>query len=170
MVDMYCPPYQTVLICHLVGVRDPFYEKGALPPGCQLIGALRRRSHHEDEITFVIRVSSHRSWRWGHLLVSEGQALSHRFYIGSWILWRRGSAHITLEVWGQSRLSPSGNHGRQKTMGLMDHGVQRQHDAGDLIYPVSRRNILKQASPEHIVYGPMAPLVDGVTFGMVGRG
>ena len=55
-------------------------------------------------------------------------------------------------------------------MGLMDHGVQCQHDAGDLVYPVPRRNTLKQASPEHIVYGPMAPLVDGVTFGMVGRG
>ena len=55
-------------------------------------------------------------------------------------------------------------------MVLMGHGVQRQHDAGDLIYPVPGRNTLKQASPEHIVYGPMATLVDGVTFGMVGRG
>ena len=55
-------------------------------------------------------------------------------------------------------------------MGLMDHGIQRQHDAGVLVYPIPRRNTLKQASPEDIVDGPMAPLVDEVTFGMVGRG
>ena len=55
-------------------------------------------------------------------------------------------------------------------MGFMDHGIQRQHDAGDLIHPCPRGNTLKQASPEHIIYGPMAPLVDGVTLGMVRRG
>ena len=55
-------------------------------------------------------------------------------------------------------------------MGLMHHGIQRQHDGGDLVYPCPRGNTLKQASPEHIVYGPMAPLVDGVVLGMVGRG
>ena len=41
---------------------------------------------------------------------------------------------------------------------------------GILVYPCPRGNTLKQASPEHIVYGPMAPLVDGVTLGMVGGG
>ena len=55
-------------------------------------------------------------------------------------------------------------------MGLMYHGIQHQHDAGDLIYPFLRGDTLKQASPEHIVDGPMAPLVDGVTLGMVGGG
>ena len=55
-------------------------------------------------------------------------------------------------------------------MGLMYHGIQRQHDAGDLIHPFPRGNTLKQASPEHIINGPMAPLVDGVTLGMVGGG
>ena len=55
-------------------------------------------------------------------------------------------------------------------MGLMYHGIQRQHDAGDLVYPSPRGNALKQASPEHIVNGPMAPLVDGVTLGMVEGG
>ena len=52
----------------------------------------------------------------------------------------------------------------------MHHGIQRQHDAGDPVYPCPQGNTLKQASPEHIIYGPMAPLVDGVTLGMVGRG
>ena len=46
-------------------------------------------------------------------------------------------------------------------MGFMHHGIQRQHDAGDLVHPCPRGNTLKQASPEHIIYGPMAPLVDG---------
>ena len=52
----------------------------------------------------------------------------------------------------------------------MNHGIQRQHDAGDLIHPCPRGNTLKQASPEHIIYGPMAPLVDLVTLRMVRRG
>ena len=55
-------------------------------------------------------------------------------------------------------------------MGLMHHAIQRPHDAGDLIHPCPRGNTLKQASPEHIINGPMAPLVDGVTLGMVRRG
>ena len=55
-------------------------------------------------------------------------------------------------------------------MGFMHHGIQRQHDAGDLIHPCPRGNTLRQASPEHIIYGPMAPLVDGVTLRMVRRG
>ena len=55
-------------------------------------------------------------------------------------------------------------------MGLMHHGIQRQHDAGDLIHPCPRGNTLKQASLEHIINGTMAPLIDGVTLGMVGRG
>ena len=52
-------------------------------------------------------------------------------------------------------------------MGLVDHGVQCQHDAGNLLYPGSGGGAIKQASPEHIVYGPMAPLVDGVPLRMV---
>ena len=55
-------------------------------------------------------------------------------------------------------------------MGFMYHCIQRQHDAGDLIHPCPRGNTLKQTSPEHIIYGPMAPLVDGITLRMVRRG
>ena len=55
-------------------------------------------------------------------------------------------------------------------MGLMHHGIQRQHDAGVFVYPCPRGNTLKQASLEHIIYGPMALFVDGITLGMVGRG
>ena len=70
-------------------------------------------------------------------------------------------ATSALSRWQSSMLRP---------MGLMYHGIQRQHDAGNLIYPHPRGNAPKQVSPEHIVNGPMAPLVDGVTLGMVGEG
>ena len=86
MVDMHRSPYQVILIRHLIGVKDPFDEEWALPPWCQLTGALGRSSHHENETTFVIRFNSHRSWRWGNLLVGECEALPHCFYIGGWIL------------------------------------------------------------------------------------
>ena len=55
-------------------------------------------------------------------------------------------------------------------MGFMDHGIQRQHDAGDFVYSFPRGQIPQQASLEHVIHGPMAPLVDGVTLWMAGRG
>ena len=55
-------------------------------------------------------------------------------------------------------------------MGLVGHGVQSQHDAGDLVYQGPGRGTIKQASPEHIVNGPMTPLIDGVPFRMVRGG
>ena len=55
-------------------------------------------------------------------------------------------------------------------MGFMYHGIQHQHDAGDLIHTCPRGNTLKQVSPEHISYGPMATLIDGVTLRMLRRG
>ena len=55
-------------------------------------------------------------------------------------------------------------------MGIVGHGVQCQHDAGDFFYPGLGGGTIKQTSPEHIVYGPMAPLVDGVPLWMVGGG
>ena len=55
-------------------------------------------------------------------------------------------------------------------MGLVNHGVPSQHDAGDLIHPGRGWGTIKQMSPEHIVNGPMAPFVDGVPFRMVGGG
>ena len=55
-------------------------------------------------------------------------------------------------------------------MGLMGHGVQCQPDAVDLVYPCPGGDTIKQASPEHVVDGSVAPLVNGVSLGMVGRG
>ena len=43
-------------------------------------------------------------------------------------------------------------------------------DAGDSVYPGPGGGTIKQVSQEHIIYGPMVPLVDGVPLWMVGGG
>ena len=55
-------------------------------------------------------------------------------------------------------------------MGLMNHGVQSQHNARNLFHPCPGGCTIKQASSEHIIDGPMAPLVDGVALRVVGGG
>ena len=98
MVDMDCPPDHVVLICRLVCVGDPFYQKGALPSWCQLTCTLRRSSHHEDEVIFAIWIDGHRSWRWGHLLVSEGETLAYHLNISDRVLYGWGSTGVALKV------------------------------------------------------------------------
>ena len=86
MVNVDCSPHHAVLVCYLIGIGDPLYKEGALPPWCQLTGTLWRSGHHKDEVFFMVWIDSHRSWRWGHLLVGEGEALSHHVDIGDGIL------------------------------------------------------------------------------------
>ena len=86
MVNMDCSPYHVVLVYHLIGIGDPLYKEGALPPGCQLAGTLWRSRHHEDEVVLVIGIDGYRSWRRGHLLVGEGKTLLHHVDIGDGIL------------------------------------------------------------------------------------
>ena len=82
---------------------------------------------------------------------------------------------------GEAQASPSRSGGKvgslpvaimevEKPWGSWGHGVQGQHDAGDLVYPCPGGNTIKQASPEHVINGPVAPLVDGVLLQIVGRG
>ena len=66
-----------------------WYALGTLFIKKGLTSTLRRSSHHEDEVTFVIRIADYRSWRWGHLLVCEGESLANHVHIGDWILSRR---------------------------------------------------------------------------------
>ena len=49
------------------------------------------------------------------------------------------------------------------------HGVERQHDPGDLVNPCLGGRTFEQASTEHVVERPVAPLINGISFGMVGR-
>ena len=99
MVHMNCAPYHAVLIGYLIGVGDPFYLKGALPPWSQLISTLRRSCHHEDEITFVIGVVGLRNWRGSHLLVSEGEALADHINISNRICCCWGGTGLVVQIW-----------------------------------------------------------------------
>ena len=49
------------------------------------------------------------------------------------------------------------------------HGVERQHDPWDLVNPCLGGRTFKQVSTEHVVECPVAPLINGISFGMVGR-
>ena len=55
-------------------------------------------------------------------------------------------------------------------MRLVHHGVEGQHEAWDLFHPSPGGCTFKQASPELVIHGPMASLVDGIPLRMVGRG
>ena len=52
----------------------------------------------------------------------------------------------------------------------MGHCVEGQHYPRDLFYPGFGGGSLKQASGEHVIQGPVAPLVDGVAFAVIRRG
>ena len=78
---------------------------------------------------------------------------------------------------GEAQASPSGSGGKVGSLPVATMKAEKPwgswamaFSAGDLIYPCPRGNTIKQASPEHIIYGPVAPLVNGVALGMVGRG
>ena len=53
-------------------------------------------------------------------------------------------------------------------MSLMRHGVEGQHDPRDLVNPCLGGGTFEQASVEHVVERPVASLIDGVAFRMVG--
>ena len=55
-------------------------------------------------------------------------------------------------------------------MGLMGHCVEGQHYSRDLVHPGFGGGTLKQASTEHVIQCPVAPLVDGVAFRVIRRG
>ena len=113
-----------------------------------------------------------KSWRrWGcHLLMSERQPLSHHLYIIGRIMERWRGAGVALEIWGKGGFSVGSDYRHREPMRLVHHGVEGQHEAWDLLHPSPRGCTLKQASPEHVVHGLMALLVDSIPLKMVGRG
>ena len=52
-------------------------------------------------------------------------------------------------------------------MGFMGHCVEGNHYPRDLVYPGFGGGSLKQASVEHDIHGPVAPLIDGVAFRVI---
>ena len=75
VVYMDGSPSRAILISYLIRVGDPPNHEWALPSWGQLVGTLGRSSHREDEASLAVWVGSDRSWRWGHLLVGEGEGL-----------------------------------------------------------------------------------------------
>ena len=65
--------------------------------------------------------------------VSESRCLSASTYAAGSS--RDGEVQALLSRSGEGGLSPCGDHGGSEAMGLMGHGVQCQHDAGDFVYP-----------------------------------
>ena len=55
-------------------------------------------------------------------------------------------------------------------MRFVRHGVEGQHNPGNFIYPSLGRGSFKQAGAEHVVQRAVAPFVDCVALGVVGRG
>ena len=49
----------------------------------------------------------------------------------------------------------------------MGHGIEGKHYPRYLVYPGFGGGSLKQASAEHVIQGPVAPLVDGVSFRVI---
>ena len=49
------------------------------------------------------------------------------------------------------------------------HGVERRHDPGDLVNTCLGGRTFEQASTEHVVERPVAPLINGISFRMVGK-
>ena len=52
----------------------------------------------------------------------------------------------------------------------MGHCVEGQHYPRDLVYPSFGGGTLKQANSEHVIQGPVAPLIDGIAFRVIRRG
>ena len=102
--------------------------------------------------------------------MGQRETLPEHLNVGSGVVEGWVSAGIVLEIWREVRLSSCGDHGGREAMGFMNHGVQSQHNARNLFHPCPGRRTIKQASLEHIIDGPMAPLVDGVALWVVGGG
>ena len=102
--------------------------------------------------------------------MSQRETLPKHLNVGSGVVKGGGSAGIVLEIWREGKLSSCGDHGGREVMGLMNHGAQGQHNARNLFHPCPGGRTIKQASSEHIINGPMAPLVDGIALRVVGGG
>ena len=53
-------------------------------------------------------------------------------------------------------------------MRLVRHSVESEHYFWDFVYPCLGRGSFQQAGAEHVVQLAVAPLVDRVSFGVVG--
>ena len=115
----------------------------------------------------MIGVGSRRGWRDGHLLVGKLEPLSNGLYVLNGVLsgWR--GAGVRSEVGRKRWFATCSNHRGRESVGFMWHGVEGKHYPRDLVYPGFGGGSLKLASVEHVIQGPVAPLVDGVAFRVI---
>ena len=55
-------------------------------------------------------------------------------------------------------------------MRLVRHSVESEHYPWDLVYPSLGRGSFHQVGAEHVIQSAVAPLVDRISLGVVGRG
>ena len=75
---------------------------------------------------------------------------------------------VQVDIWRERWFMTGGYHGSRESVGLMRHGVECQHDPRDLVNPCLKGGTFEEASAEHVIEHPMAPLVDSIALGMVG--
>ena len=97
------------------------------------------------------------------------QPLGNNLHIAGGIIDGRGGVCVLLHIRREGRLSSCGDHQYEEPMRFMGHGVERQHNYGDLVNPCLGGRTFEQASAEHIVERPVATLINGISFGVIGR-
>ena len=74
---------------------------------------------------------------------------------------------------GEAQASPSRSGGKVGSLPVAIMEAEKPWSSWAMAFNANMMPGLlssKQASPEHVVNGPVAPLVNGVSLGMVGRG
>ena len=170
MVNVDCALQFTIFVNHLILVGYATHTIGSFPSRRQLRGTFWGCGEREDQATDLIEVGGRCGWRDGHLLMGELEPLSNGLYVIDGILegWR--GACVRGEVGRKRWFATSSDHRGRECVGLMGHCVEGQHYPLDLVHPGFGGGILKQSIEEHVIQGPVAPLVDGVAFRVIRRG
>ena len=125
-------------------------------------------SHREDETPLLIGIGNDgRGWG-SHLLVGQRQPLVDDLHIVGGIIDGRRGVGVLLYIRREGWLSPCGDHGCGEPIRFVEHGVERQYNAGDFVYPRLRRRAFEQASEEYIIERPVATLINGISFRVIG--
>ena len=95
------------------------------------------------------------------------EPLSNGLYVFSGILGGWRGAGVRSEVGRKRWFATRSDHRGRKPVGFIGHGVEGKHYPRHLVYQGFGGGSLKQASTDHVIQGPVAPLVDGVAFRVI---
>ena len=101
----------SILVYHLVFIRDAADAVRHFPSRRQLGSALRRGGESKDETADLVEVSSWGSWWSGHLLVSKLKPLLYGLDVHGGVLSGGRGIGIQVEVWRKGWLVACCNHG-----------------------------------------------------------